>query len=92
MSIITRQESLIVIGAAVAGGCRPCLEFAVGRAWELGVEPEEIARAVELGRMAASRARTEMDDFAGETLGDFASPRTQAPATGGCSCSAGKAV
>ena len=92
MSVANRQESLILIGAAIAGGCRPCLEFAVGRAWELGVEPGEIARAAELGRMAAGRARAEIDAFACETIGDFSSDVQEAPAVGGCPCSAGKAV
>lgn len=75
--------SLAAVGAAVAGGCRPCLEYALNRCLELGADPADIARAVEIGRMVRSRAAADYDKAADEIIADF--EIVPAPATD-CSC------
>lgn len=90
--------SLAAVGAAVAGGCRPCLEYALNRCLELGADPADIARAVEIGRMVRSRAAADYDKAADEIMADFEVAPAQAPAVGsacsaqapaaGCACSA----
>jgi alkylhydroperoxidase/carboxymuconolactone decarboxylase family protein YurZ len=79
--------SLVAVGAAIAGGCRPCLEHALNRCLELGADPADIARAVEIGRMVRSRAATDYDTAAAEIMADFEIAQAPAPAAG-CACSA----
>lgn len=89
MSALNSQETLVLIGAAMAAGCRPCLDVALGRCLELGIDPREVARAREIGCMAASRARADMDEHSIAAFGDFVPAANQGSATGACSCSAG---
>lgn len=91
MPALTSQETLILVGAAVAAGCRPCLDVALGRCLELRIAPHDIARAREIGSMAASRARADMDEHADKALGEFVPAATRAAGTGTCACSAGSA-
>jgi len=39
------------IAAAIAGGCRPCLDFHFKKALELGCSMEQAKEAIELGKM-----------------------------------------
>lgn len=91
MSALNNQETLILIGAAVAAGCRPCLDVALGRCLELNVDPRAIARAREIGSMAANRARADMDEHAGKALGEFIPAAVASTEPGACSCSTGPA-
>ncbi len=87
MSALNSQETLILVGAAVAAGCRPCLDVALGRCLELNIDPSQIARAREIGSMAAIRARTDMDEHAGKALGEFVPAAVTTMGTGACACS-----
>jgi AhpD family alkylhydroperoxidase len=44
-------KELIAVGASVAAHCRPCLQFHVDKAMELGIGKDEIAKAVAVGKM-----------------------------------------
>ncbi len=88
---LTSQETLILVGAAMAAGCRPCLDVALGRCLELDIDPKDIARAREIGCMAASRARGDMDEHADRAFGEFVPSVTVSKAPGACSCSSGPA-
>lgn len=89
MSALTSQETLVLIGAAMAAGCRPCLDVALGRSLELGIDPREIARAREIGCMAANRARADMDEHSRTTFGDFVPGVGDTPTATTCSCGSG---
>jgi len=89
MSTLNPSETLVLIGAAVAAGCRPCLDVALGRALELGLDQAAIVRARELGAMAASRARTDMEEHANATVRDFFPTVRDTGTAMRCSCSSG---
>jgi AhpD family alkylhydroperoxidase len=42
---------LTAIGASVTANCLSCLEYHVGTATESGVDGEEIAQAIDVGKM-----------------------------------------
>jgi len=86
MSALNAQETLVLIGAAMAAGCRPCLDVALGRCLELGIDPREIARAREIGCMAANRARVDMDEHSRASLADFVPGVSETPLATACSC------
>lgn len=89
MSGLNSQETLVLIGAAMAAGCRPCLDVALGRSLELGIDPGEIARAREIGCMAASRARADMDEHSRSSFKDFVPEAGESNTPMACSCSSG---
>jgi len=89
MSALNSQETLVLIGAAMAAGCRPCLDVALGRCLELGIDPREVARAREIGCMAANRARSDMDEHSRTAFGEFVPAANESSTMGACSCSAG---
>ncbi len=91
MSALNSQETLVLIGAAMAAGCRPCLEVALGRALELDLDPQAVARAREIGSMAANRARSDMDEHSRSAFSEFLPGIDVNPGTGACSCSSGPA-
>lgn len=89
MSALNSQETLVLIGAAMAAGCRPCLDVALGRCLELGIDPREVARAREIGCMAANRARADMDEHSRASFGDFVPGANESTITTACSCGSG---
>ena len=91
MSALNSQETLVLIGAAMAAGCRPCLEVALGRCLELGIDPHEVGRAREIGCMAANRARTDMDEHSRASFGDFVPEANVNTSPMTCSCTSGPA-
>lgn len=58
-----RIEELIAIGASITANCKPCLEYHVAKAGESGAAEQEIARAIEVGRMVRKGAASKMDQF-----------------------------
>lgn len=91
MSALNSQETLILVGAAMAAGCRPCLDVALGRALELGIEPQELVRAREIGSMAANRAKADMEEHSRAAMGEFLPPVGASESQPTCSCSSGPA-
>ena len=66
-----KTKELIAIGASVACNCRPCVEFHTGRARELGIEPELVKQAVEIGKMVRRGAAKQMDELLEKIPGRF---------------------
>ena len=64
MTLDERTAMLIAVGASIAANCQPCLEINVVRAQEHGIDPREIADALEVGRMVRKGAAAKMDRFA----------------------------
>ncbi len=82
MELESRIQALIAVGAAVGANCQPCLQSAVTRAVESGVNKQEIADAIEVGKRIRRGAASQMDQFASE-LHYAPSP---VGADTGCSC------
>jgi len=51
MKLDKRTIRLIAIGASVTANCQPCLQINVTKALENGADAQEIAEAVEVGKM-----------------------------------------
>jgi AhpD family alkylhydroperoxidase len=80
-------KELVAIGAAVAAGCEPCLEFHVDKARKLDVSDAAMREAVEVAAKVKSAATANM-----QRLADRLMPAEEkAPVAAGCGCSGAKA-
>ena len=79
-----RIKALIAVGAAVSANCQPCLESTLALALKSGAEAQEIAEAIEVGKMIRRGAASKMDKFAGSL--NLAEPVTAGLAQAGCGC------
>jgi AhpD family alkylhydroperoxidase len=79
-------KELVAIGAAVAAGCEPCLEFHVDKARKLDVSDGAMREAVEMGAKVKTAATANMQKLADRLL----PLQETVPATSGC-CSGTKA-
>lgn len=84
MEIESRIQALIAVGAAVSANCQPCLQSTIMLARESGVNEQEIAEAIEVGKRIRKGAASKMDKFAAELIA--VSPSPVAAADGGCGC------
>jgi AhpD family alkylhydroperoxidase len=82
MTLDERTAMLVAVGASIAANCQPCLEINVERARAHGIDPQEIADAVEVGRMVRKGAAAKMDRFAAGLNG----PARAAPPDDDCGC------
>lgn len=80
-----RIKELIAVGASVTANCQPCLEYHAGKALENGADGQEIAEAVEVGKMVRKGAASKMDKFALSL--DYAAISTAGATDEGCGCS-----
>jgi AhpD family alkylhydroperoxidase len=85
MKLENRIGELIAVGASITANCQPCLQYHVKKALESGSDEQEIADAVEIGRMVRKGASSKMDKFAAG-LGQ-AVPSAAGEADEGCGCS-----
>ena len=63
-----RTKELIAIGASIGAHCQPCLQYHVRAAADLGIAPEEIRQAIEVGQMVERGAMAAMRKFADSAL------------------------
>ena len=84
MGLDIRTKELIAIGASVAAHCQPCLKFHVEKTREQGVDTQEIAEAIEVGKMVGKGAAFNMKQFAADLIKDSTVLTTSAAA--GCGC------
>jgi AhpD family alkylhydroperoxidase len=82
MTLDDRTTELIAAGASVTAGCLSCLESHVARAVEHGVDREEIAQAIEVGKMVRRGAAARMDRRIASL--DQAAPAPASGAPAGC--------
>jgi len=68
----TRTKELIAIGASVTANCVPCLRFHLQQARKAGATPDEIQKAVGVGRMVRKGAAGKWDEEADSLLGSGA--------------------
>jgi AhpD family alkylhydroperoxidase len=65
----TKIKELIAIGASVTANCVPCLRFHLQQARKAGATPDEIQKAVAVGRMVRKGAASTWDEEAESLLG-----------------------
>ncbi len=82
MKLDNRIKELIAIGASVTANCQPCLQYHLRKALENGVDEQEIAEAVEIGKMVRKGAASKMDKLALSLMHPIASTADK-----GCGCS-----
>lgn len=59
MTFDNRTRELIALGASVAANCESCVEHHRRKATDYGVDPQDVAQAIDIGRavrQAASKA------------------------------------
>ncbi|NOH03929.1 MAG: carboxymuconolactone decarboxylase family protein [Chloroflexi bacterium] len=88
MKLDNRTGELIAVGASVAAGCQPCLKYHAGKALESGAEGQEIADAIEIGRMVRKGASANMDKFISGLTQNV--PSEAAETDSGCGCNPAK--
>jgi AhpD family alkylhydroperoxidase len=59
-----RVKKLIAVGASLGANCHACLEYHVGKALELGIDPDEIREAVDVAKAVRQGAASNMDKLA----------------------------
>lgn len=75
-----KTKSLIAVGASIAANCQPCLNHHAAKALENGLNNQEIAEAIEVGKAVRTGAAGSMDKLVAEmrrsNLNQCASPDT----------------
>jgi len=85
MKLENRIVELIAVGASITANCQPCLQYHVKTALENGADEQEVAEAIEIGRMVRKGASSKMDKFAASL--NEAVPSAAGKADEGCGCS-----
>ena len=85
MQLDKRTRRLIAVGASISANCQPCLQINAAKALEEGILEQEIAEAIEIGRMVRQGAASKMDKFISSL--EAAVPTSAAGTDGGCGCS-----
>jgi AhpD family alkylhydroperoxidase len=84
MKLDDRTLRLIAVGASIAANCQPCLEFNVLKALENGADRQEIAEAIQAGKMVRQGAASKIDRFASNL--NQAAPLATGFPDQGCEC------
>lgn len=64
MAFDNRIRELIALGASVAANCQSCVEYHGRKAAECGIDPGEVAQALEIGRAVRKGAAANVDHVA----------------------------
>ena len=86
MKLNERTMRLIAVGASITANCQPCLQTNVAKALEDGADEQEIAEAIEVGKMVRRGAASKMDKFASGL--NQAAPLGAGVSEDGCGCGA----
>ena len=84
MKLDDRTKRLIAVGASITANCQPCLQTNITKALENGADEQEIAEAIEIGKMVRQAAASKMDKFA-SSLNDAAACVAN-PTVSRCGC------
>jgi AhpD family alkylhydroperoxidase len=82
MKLASRVKELIALGTSVGANCDPCPRYHVDKAREFGIGNDEIAEAIEVGKMVRQGAGGNMDKVVTELLAKTESN----PASSGAAC------
>ncbi len=86
MELDKRTRRLIAIGASIGANCQPCLQINTALAMQEGILVQQIAEAIELGKMVRQGAAAKMDKFIASLSAAVPVPETGS--NDGCGCSA----
>jgi AhpD family alkylhydroperoxidase len=86
MKLDEKNMRLIAVGASVAANCPSCLQTNVTKARQEGIGEQEIAAAIEVGKMVRQGAASKLDRFA-LSMASVAQTLT-VPADEDCGCNA----
>jgi AhpD family alkylhydroperoxidase len=87
MTFDARLTELIALGAAVSANCAACLTHHIGKAREIGLPPEEVEAALEVGRRVRRGAADALDRAAarlGQAGPDVAATEAPTRVSRGC--------
>jgi AhpD family alkylhydroperoxidase len=84
MKLDYRIRELIAVGSAVGANCHSCLEYHFGKAREQGIPNDEIAEAIEVGKLVRKGAQGKMDKLATDLLHETVGSRAGPSAGFGC--------
>ncbi|MFO0773313.1 MAG: carboxymuconolactone decarboxylase family protein [Nitrospiraceae bacterium] len=84
MHLDLRTKELIAVGASVAVNCQPCLEYHRQEAQTAGATLQDIADALDVGKMVRRGAALKMDCYATALLESAPPPTQKADADCGC--------
>lgn len=84
MKLDERTMRLVAVGASITANCQPCLQMNVTKALQEGIDEEEIAEAIEVGKRVRKGAASKMDIFAASL--NQAVPLPAIPTSEGCGC------
>jgi AhpD family alkylhydroperoxidase len=59
---------LVAIGTSIGAHCKPCLEYHLQKAAGMGIDPEEIRQAVEIGHKVEKGSMAAMKKFSTNAL------------------------
>lgn len=84
MKLNNRIAELIAVGASVTANCQPCLKYHAKKALESGADEQEVADAIEIGRMVRKGGATNMDKFISGLIQSV--PASTLGTNGECGC------
>jgi len=84
MKLDYRIRELIAVGTSIGANCQSCLEYHLGKSREQGVPDDEIAEAIEIGKLVRKGAQGKMDKLAIDLLHEAVGSR--AGPSAGCGC------
>lgn len=84
MKLDNRTAELVAVGTSIAAHCQPCLQYHIQKALESGADEQEIADAIEIGKMVRKGATANMDKFVASL--SRAVPSAEGKTEGGCGC------
>lgn len=83
MNLDERTLRLIAVGASVSANCQPCMQASVSKARLAGLQEEDIAEAIRIGKMVRQGAASKMDKL----IQDLSSVQPENVAGTACDCS-----
>ena len=84
MKLDDRMRALVAVGASITANCQPCLQSTIAMARESGADDQEIAEAIEVGKMVRKGAASKMDKFI--VSQNIVVPASASEKDGGCGC------
>ena len=63
MQLDRRTIRLVAVGASISANCQPCLQINSAKALNDGISEQEIAEAIEIGKMVRQGAASKMDQY-----------------------------
>jgi AhpD family alkylhydroperoxidase len=69
-----KVQELIAIGASISAHCKPCLEYHLQKATEMGIDLDDIRVAVEIGHRVEKGSMAAMKKFSSSVMEKYVTP------------------